>query len=536
MANRTTGNQTKGNTPNGNTGLALLTMSIGVFMAALDNGIVASSLSTLYRSFNVTPSWGAWIITIYTLGLAISLPIVGKLSDRYGRRLLFLIEIALFGIGSLLVASSINFPMFLASRFIQALGGGGIFILASSYILDTFPKEKHGRALGILGGMNGIASIIGPNLGAFLLDITGTWHWLFLINLPIAVLLLILGARTIHARQNLSNAKLDTAGILILSAASISLMYGLTQLKGANFLDNLTHAPFLVFTLLGVALAFLFLYMERKVSAKGIEPVLPVNLLKHPVYRITLLLALGSGGVLAAVIFIPSYVEQFLGVSSTQAGYWFTPLALASGIGAGGGGALIDRKGPVFTLLLAATLAIVGFALFPLWVASTWQMVVASCFVGLGFGMMLGAPINILATENAADNKGVALAGASLLRQMGLTIAPTLYAGFLTRSFLGFGDALQQKAADAGLSAADAISHMPTGMATAADPAAILAAAEQIPSPQARQLVQQTLHETIGRGYAGLFWSALVISALMFVAVLAVRAARNRSRQPERAS
>jgi MFS family permease len=275
--------------------------------------------------------------------------------------------------------------------------------------------------------------------------------------------------------------------------------------------------------------------MERKVSAKGIEPVLPVSMFKHPVYRLTLLLALGSGGVLAAVIFIPSYVEQFLGVSSTQAGYWFTPLALASGIGAGGGGALIDRKGPVFTLLLASVLAIVGFALFPLWVETTWQMVVASCLVGLGFGMMLGAPINILATENAADNKGVALAGASLLRQMGLTIAPTLYAGFLTRSFLGFGDALQEKAAEAGLAqAGDAMAHMPAS--AAADPAAILAAVEQIPSPQVRELVQQTLHETIGRGYNGLYWSALIISALMFVAVFAVRAARSRNRLPGQAS
>ena len=103
---------------------ALLLFSIGIFMAQLDNGIISSALTTINRHFDVTDNWGAWGITIYTLGLAISLPIVGKLSDRYGRKKLFLIEIALFGLGSLLVALSPSFGIYLTARFIQALGGG----------------------------------------------------------------------------------------------------------------------------------------------------------------------------------------------------------------------------------------------------------------------------------------------------------------------------------------------------------------------------------------------------------------------------
>lgn len=138
--------------------------AIGIFMAALDNGIISAALTTINSSFDVDANWGAWGVTLYTLGLAISVPIVGKLSDR-GRKKLFIIEIALFGIGSLLVALSPNFAFYLTARFIQAMGGGGIFIIGSSHVLSTLPKEKQGKALGLLGCMNGIAAVIGPNLG-----------------------------------------------------------------------------------------------------------------------------------------------------------------------------------------------------------------------------------------------------------------------------------------------------------------------------------------------------------------------------------
>src|SRR5690625_301234 len=140
--------------------------TIGVFMAGLDNGIISTALTTIYESFQVSPSWGAWSITIYTLGIAISVPIVGKLSDNYGRRRLFLIEIFLFGLGSLLVALSPNFTFLLVARFIQAIGGGGIFIIGSSHVLATLPKKSQGKALGLLGSMHDLSAVIGPNLGA----------------------------------------------------------------------------------------------------------------------------------------------------------------------------------------------------------------------------------------------------------------------------------------------------------------------------------------------------------------------------------
>jgi len=117
-----------------------------------------------------------------------------------------------------------------------------------------------------------------------------------------------------------------------------------------------------------------------------------------------------------------------------------TPLALAAGIGAGLGGTLVTKRGPVFTVIMSGLIAAVGFALFPLWIEAKWQFVVASMIAGVGIGVILGAPLNILATEALKSNKGTALASLSLLRQIGMTIAPTIYAGFIARGYSNIGN------------------------------------------------------------------------------------------------
>jgi len=517
--------------------VSLLIFAIGVFMAALDNGIVTSSLTTLIYSFGVSPTWGAWTITLYTLGLAISVPLVGKLSDRYGRKKLFFIEVALFGIGSALVAASPNFTFFLIARLIQALGGGGIFIIGSSYVLNAFPKEKHGMALGALGGMHGIASVLGPNIGSFILNVTGNWHWLFLINVPIAIALLIFGGIYIKEKQVLSRARMDWLGIVALSATAVCLMYGFTKLDGVNLAESLASPAFLGFMGGGLLLIAALVLIEKRAGRNGIEPVIPGNLMRIPAYRLTLVMGVFSGAILASVIFVPAFVEQYLGVDSAMSGYWFTPLAIASGIGAGSGGMLVDRKGPTATLVVASSLAIVGFLLFGLWVENTWQMVVASSFVGLGFGTMLGAPLNVLASEHSENDKGISLAGLSLFRQMGMTIAPTIYAGFLARSFAGLGDNIQAKLGKAGISQAAPLNMPGAGGAGTGqmDFATLKAGFESIPDPKVKDAMLGALHDTVDGGYASLFYTALGASVLMLIVAIATGIKRSRKRGREQA-
>lgn len=506
---------------------------IGIFMAALDNGIITSSLTTLIESFGVSPTWGAWTITLYTLGLAISVPIAGKLSDRYGRRNLFLIEVGLFGIGSLLVALSSNFIFFLVARFIQALGGGGIFIIASSYVLHTFPKEKQGRMLGMFGGMNGIAAILGPNIGSLILSATGSWHWLFLINVPIAIFLIGFGLLYVKERQQLVEAKLDWSGIALLIASVLLLMYSFTQLEGVNVLKSILSPSFYVVFTLGLVFLVLFYLFEKRVAKNGEDPVVRITMLHNPAFRYTLLLSFFSGAILSSVIFIPGYVEQSLNVSSSVAGYWFTPLALASGIGAGSGGILVDKRGPVQALLLASVLSFIGFLLFPLWVDSLWQMVIASMFVGVGFGIMLGAPINVLVSEQAGADKGIGLATSSLARQMAMSIAPTIYAGFIARSFMSIGDKIQAGFTEIGLNGnADPSMLGMLGMNGEAQESISIeqlrSAIDGIPLEPVKRVLNQAIHLVVNNGYNGLFWSGAVISVLAFITALILSRARKR--------
>lgn len=513
---------------------ALLLFSIGVFMAQLDNGIISAALTTINRHFDVSDNWGAWGITIYTLGLAISLPIAGKLSDRYGRKKLFIIEIALFGIGSALVALSPSFGFYLAARFIQALGGGGIFIIGNSHILSTVEPGKQAKYLGLLGAMNGVAAILGPNVGSFLLDLTGNWHILFLINVPIAIVLFILAFMKLKESADSSPGRLDLTGTILLSLAILSIMYGLTNIE-IDFWASFKLAEVSGFIGAGIVLFIVLLIYESALARrKNGDPILPMDLIKQPRFLLVLLIGALSGGILAGMIFIPAFTENVLGIAAEKSGYWMTPLALASGIGAGMGGVLVSKRGPVFTVIVSGVIAAIGFALFPLWIEVKWQFIVSSMIAGVGIGVILGAPLNILATEGLKSAKGTALASLSLLRQVGMTLAPTIYAGFIARGYNNIGnlfktdfqDVLQNNVAQAGLSqtALDELAQIGRQMASgsgAFDSSQMNELVASIQDPALRDVVLDSVAEitrtAAQNGYGGLYWSAALLGILIVV-------------------
>lgn len=524
---------------------ALSLFCIGVLMAALDNGIISAALTTINDSFDVSANWGAWGVTIYTLGLAISIPVVGKISDRYGRKKLFVVEIALFGLGSLLVALSPNFTFYLVARFIQAMGGGGIFIIGSSHIISTFPMEKQGKALGMLGAMNGIGAILGPNVGSFILDVTGNWHYLFLINIPIAVVLIILGIIKIKETKEPAAGRLDFLGTVLLSLAVLSIMYGLTNIEGVSLLESLATAEVYAFLLAGIILLAVLILYDRAVEKRGGDPILPVSLLTRPTYLVTLLIGSLSGAMLAAMIYIPGFTEQVLGVAAEYSGYWLTPLALFSGFGATFGGMLVDKRGPILAVAVSGIITAIGFVLFPTWVDTKWQFLISSSIAGLGMGVLLGAPLNILATERLEKNRGTALAGLSLLRQIGMTIAPTIYAGFIVRGFNQlpslfenkFHDILQKEMEKVELTpeAMQQFQQMASAMQTAEDAGDIdyTQLLEQIEDPTLKDVIQTSVDQittmAAQNGYGGLFTAATVIAAIVIILAIILRPIRKKA-------
>jgi EmrB/QacA subfamily drug resistance transporter len=500
-------------------GWAITLFTIGVFMAGMDNGIISTALTTINDSFHVSPSWGTWSVTLYTLGIAISVPVIGKLSDRYGRRRLFIIEIALFGLGSLLVALSPNFTFLLAARLLQAFGGGGIFIIGSSHILSTLPKEKQGKALGMLGGMHGLSAVIGPNLGAVILSITGSWHWMFLINIPIAIFLILFGFFKVEESNPGTAKPMDFKGTILLSLGILSLMYGITQLNSTEFLRSMVQlnvAPFLV---AGILLLVILIIHERTVEKQGGDPILAFSLLKKKLFQITLVLGLLSGGFLSGIIFIPSFVQQVLQVPVEHAGYWLTPLAIASGLGAGLGGVFTDRYGAVKTIMLSGVVGVIGFLLFPLWVDGFITFLFASVLAGIGLGILLGAPLNVLVGECAvAGEQGSALGTLSLVRQIGLTLFPTLYAGLITGAFTKIEPAIQQDFGEALSISEDNYNQL-------------MRSIEQIDNPQLKQKIMDKVMEIIQSGFFEMFFTAAILSILVLLCgVYLYRRKQNTSR------
>jgi len=482
--------------------------TIGVFMAGLDNGIISAALTTIYDSFGVSPTWGAWSVTLYTLGVAISVPIIGKLSDNYGRKKLFLIEILLFGIGSLLVAISPNFAMLLAARFIQAIGGGGIFIIGSSHVLATIPKKQQGKILGLLGGMHGLSAVVGPNAGALILHITGTWQWMFLINIPIAIFLIVMAIAKMPETKEPSARALDLSGTIYLSLGIVAMMFGITNIDSSEFVASLASVTVLPYLLAGIILIFFFLNHEKRLEKSGGDPIIAYSLLRNRSFQLTLLLGFLSGGFLASIIFVPSYVQQALQVPAESAGFWLTPLALASGIGAGLGGFLTDRIGAVKTIIVSGFIGLSGFLLFFSFVDNLWMFAAASVLAGVGLGFLLGAPLNVLIGESSKkDQYGTSLGTLSLVRQVGLTLFPTVFASFITSGVMKIEPTFQAVYGDSVIPFHDADKGEGYGQ--------VMEEVMKIEDPYLQEQLLSIVASVMKSGFQDMFFAAAIISAIV---------------------
>ena len=208
---------------------------LGIFMGAIDTGIVTPARTIIQNNLGVDDKTGIWMITIYTLAYAASIPIMGKLADRFGRKYIYLTSIFLFGLGSLFCGLSqgfASFPVLLAARAVQAIGGGGILPVATAEFGTTFPKEKRGMALGLVGGVYGIANIFGASAGSAIIDLFGisNWQFIFYVNIPITLFILIAGFVSLPNTKAETVKKIDIGGITILTVMVLCLLYGLKNI------------------------------------------------------------------------------------------------------------------------------------------------------------------------------------------------------------------------------------------------------------------------------------------------------------------
>ncbi len=422
-----------------NLALIMIIYLFGVFMGAIDTGIVTPARTIIQNNLNVSEQVGIWMITIYTLAYAASIPIMGKLADKYGRKYIYLTSIFLFGLGSLFCGLSQNFGSFsllLVARVIQAIGGGGIMPIATGEFGTSFPKEKRGMALGLVGGVYGIANIFGSSAGSAILDLFGVdnWQFIFYINIPIAVFVIIAGFLILPNNKAVDTRKIDFLGIFTVVAMVVSLLYGLTNIDFFHLWDSISSTEVFPYLLIFIIILPLYILIEKKAS----DPVMNLSYFTNKNIIITLIISFISGMVMMGMIFVPQFSENALKIASGNGGYFVIILGLFAGVGAPLSGRLIDKFGVKFILFLGFLVSIAG-SLFLILVTTNFpNMVTVSVslmLIGIGVGFTMGTPLNYMMLQNTDEKESnSALATLSLVRSIGTAIAPAIMVGFLAHA------------------------------------------------------------------------------------------------------
>ena len=368
----------------------LLVLFVGVLMGALDIAIVGPALPAIQKQFGIDERTLSWIFSTYVLFNLIGTPLMAKLADVYGRRTLYIFDITLFAAGSLIVAASPSFAVLLVGRAIQGFGAGGIFPVASAVIGDTFPEDKRGGALGLIGAVFGIAFIIGPVLAGVLLLLS--WHWLFLVNIPIALVVIIMSLRLLPDTKNAAPKKFDWSGLLILMVIIVAFSIGFNRINSSDFFNSLFSINVLPYFIVGLILLPFYRTSEKKAA----DPILRIKLLASRQVAIVCILALGAGISEAAVVFVPPLLVATFHVSNSQASFMLFPVVLAMAFGAPLAGRMLDKAGSRIVLMGGTLLLCAGMLGLSFKSGSLPGFYTSAILVGLGMGGLVGAPLRYI--------------------------------------------------------------------------------------------------------------------------------------------
>src|SRR5882762_3304644 len=407
--------------------LVMAGVMAALFLAALDQTIVATALPRIVQEFHGLEHL-SWVIAAYLLASTVVVPVYGKLSDLYGRKPFILSAIVLFLIGSVLSGFSQSMLQLVIFRAIQGLGGGAIFANAFAVVGDLYPPAERGRWQGLLGGVFGLSSIIGPTLGGWLTD-NASWRWNFFINIPVGIVAFVAVAALLpHIAPGRKGRSIDYAGALLLTAALVSLLLALIW-------GGPQH-PWGSATILGLlAMAFVSFILFAFVETRAKEPILPLTLFSNPIFSVSMAaLFLVGIGMFGSIVFIPLFAQLVLGVTATSSGTILTPLTLAFVTASVISGQLTSRtgryKGVAVVGLALATVAL--FSMSRMTAATpSWSLILRMIATGLGIGATL--PVFTLAVQNAFEHEmlGVATASSQLFRSIGATVGTAVLGSVL---------------------------------------------------------------------------------------------------------
>lgn len=401
-----------------------------MFLAALDQTIVATALPTVVADLGGA-GHQAWVVTSYLLASTIATAIVGKLGDLFGRKVVFQASILSFLVGSVLCGLSSSMSMLVGSRALQGIGGGAILVTAMAVVGEVIPLRERGRYQGGLGAVFGVTTVIGPLLGGYFTDEL-SWRWAFWINVPIAVIVLLVAALTMPAMTRTGRPVIDYAGIVLVALGATGLT--LATSWGGTIYPWDSPAIIALFVVSAVVLAAFV-----RVELRAAEPVLPIRLFASPVFTVCCVLSFVVGfAMLGALTFLPTFMQFVDGVSATESGLRTLPMVAGLLITSTGSGALVGRTGryKIFPVLGTALMA-VAFLLLSQMNAATpvWRQSLDLFILGAGIGLCM--QVLILTVQNTVDfaDLGVATSGVTFFRTIGSSFGAAIF-GSLFANFL----------------------------------------------------------------------------------------------------
>ena len=405
----------------------------GMLLAALDQTIVSTALKSIVEDFNGLNHY-TWVVTAYLLTSTASTPLYGKISDIYGRRVVFQFAIVTFLIGSFLAGASQNMTELIGFRAIQGLGAGGLMALTFVIIGDIVPPRERGRYQGYFGAVWGLSSVAGPLLGGFfsdnatILGITG-WRWIFYINIPFGIAALIITSAVLHIPKVKRDHTIDYLGALLMVTAVSSTLLAVSIYGPERGWSDSTTVTYIT---VGILLTLIFLIWEGKAK----EPILPLSLFKNHTFSLTSALGFIIGaGMFGAIVMLPLYLQVVKGDTATEAGLKLIPFMLGIVSTSIYSGKAITKHGHYKRFPIIGTVVMtIGILLMSTLGTTTpfWQLSIYAILVGAGLGLSMQTIV--IALQNSVDFKdmGVATSSNTFFRSLGSVFGTAIFGTILS--------------------------------------------------------------------------------------------------------
>ncbi|GAA4747100.1 MFS transporter [Nocardioides endophyticus] len=420
---------------------------LGAIMSILDITVVSVAQPTFQNVFDASPAQTAWTMTGYTLALATVIPLTGWAADRFGTKRLYMLAVTLFTLGSILCAAANSIEMLTFFRVLQGLGGGMLMPLGMTIMTRAAGPHRIGRVMAVLGVPMLLGPIFGPILGGWLIDIA-SWHWIFLINLPIGIIALVYAAKVLPSDSPTPSESFDFVGMLLLSPGLALFLYGVSSIPETG---TVLATKVLVTAAIGLVLVVLFVL--RSLFRSPEHPLMDLHLFRNRSLSVAVVaMSLFAIAFFGASLLFPQYFLLVRGESTLDAGLLLAPQGIAAMLTMPVAGILTDKIGPGKIVMAGIALIVVGMGMFTQVAVGTdaisasasgfdvtepsYLFLLSALFImGLGMGGTM-MPIMTSALQTLKDHE--IARGSTLMnitQQVAASIGTALFSVVLTNGF-----------------------------------------------------------------------------------------------------